>query len=337
MNKFRLLFQIFLVLVFLAGLYVILKLSKMGKRETFYEGADEDVVDNENEDLDVSNVDLDVSNAEVDDSQNAEVENSVPVIQLSSDNSLPTPAISEIPVEPTPISIIISKNDVTTLAPIDISKIMTTTPYSTYVTEPPQEEEEEEEEEEVPEEPELEYGMTTTPYAVYTTTAVPEEPEVTEEKEEEVTLAPEETTTPLPEETTTPFPEETTTLAPYQGSSAMTPLPLTTSSTPAGVPFPKETPYYNPGSTDTGYKAFDPLSFDIDNYEYIAKVNKSTQPDGLSDNPMDPNWGGVMYTQKILNTGKYDENIITKPLLFQPKGIFIDGIPSPFDKPKDIL
>lgn len=325
MNKFRLLFQIFLVLVFLAGLYVILKLSKMGKRETFYEGADEDVVDNEN-------ADLDVSNEEVDDSQNAEVEDSVPLIQLSSDNSLPTPAISEIPVEPTPISIIISKNDVTTLAPIDISKIMTTTPYSTYVTEPPQEEEEE-----IPveEEPELEYGMTTTPYAVYTTTAVPEEPE--EPEEQEVTLAPDETTTPLPEETTTPFPEETTTLTPYQGSSAMTPIPLTTSSTPAGVPFPTETPYYNPGSTDTGYKAFDPLSFDIDNYEYIAKVNKSTQPDGLSDNPMDPNWGGVMYTQKILSSGKYDENIITKPLLFQPKGIFIDGIPSPFDKPKDIL
>jgi len=312
----------------------------MGKRETFYEGVD----NSENVDLDVSNTDLPT------DSQNIEIDSSIPMIQSSDNSILPTPSISLKSADPTPISIVVSKNDETTLSPsvpqnvsvlpqsvstlppIDISKIATT-PYSTYVTEPPQE---------IPEEqtpldtsPELDYGMTPTPLTEYTTTEVPQ---VTEEPE--VTLAPQETTTPfsqdmpVSQDTTSPFPQDTTTLTPYQGTTTVTPASLTTTFAPA---FPTEPPYYSPDSTDTGYKAFDPLSFDIDNYEYIAKVNKSTQPDGLSDNPMDPNWGGVMYTQKVLSSGKYDENIITKPVLFQPKGIFIDGIPSPFDKPKDIL
>jgi len=87
---------------------------------------------------------------------------------------------------------------------------------------------------------------------------------------------------------------------------------------------------------ESGYAAFDPLNEDISNYEYIGKEYASSQPDGLSDNPMDPNWGGVMYTQNMIKSGKYIDNNINKPLLFQPKGIFIDNIPSAFGKPKDI-
>jgi hypothetical protein len=88
---------------------------------------------------------------------------------------------------------------------------------------------------------------------------------------------------------------------------------------------------------DSKYSAFDPLNQDIDHYEYIAKEFVSSQPDGLSDNPMDPNWGGVMYTQNVIKSGKYAENNVNKPLLFQPKGIYIDNIPSVFGKPQDIL
>ena len=87
---------------------------------------------------------------------------------------------------------------------------------------------------------------------------------------------------------------------------------------------------------DSGYAAFDPLNEDINHYEYVAKEFASSQPDGLSDNPMDPNWGGVMYTQNMIKSGKYVDNNVNKPLLFQPKGIFIDNIPSAFGKPKDI-
>jgi hypothetical protein len=85
------------------------------------------------------------------------------------------------------------------------------------------------------------------------------------------------------------------------------------------------------------YAPFDPLNQDINHYEYVAKEFASSQPQGLSDNPMDSNWGGVMYTQNAIKSGKYDENNITKPLLFQPKGIFVDSVPSGFAKPQDVL
>jgi hypothetical protein len=88
---------------------------------------------------------------------------------------------------------------------------------------------------------------------------------------------------------------------------------------------------------NSSYSNYDPLtSGDISKYEYVSKTDGSTQPDGLSDNPMDPNWGGVMYTQKMLDSGKYNDNIITKPILFQPKGLFLPGVPSAINKPKDI-
>jgi hypothetical protein len=88
---------------------------------------------------------------------------------------------------------------------------------------------------------------------------------------------------------------------------------------------------------ESPYSPFDPLSQDINNYQYVAKGFLSSQPTGLSDNPMDPNWGGVKYTQDVIKSGKYSENNITRPLLFQPKGVFIEEIPSAFGKPQDKL
>jgi len=88
---------------------------------------------------------------------------------------------------------------------------------------------------------------------------------------------------------------------------------------------------------DSSYAPFDPLNEDINHYEYVAKEFASSQPTGLSDNPMDPNWGGVKYTQDIIKSGKYNDNNITKPLLFQPKGVFIDAVPTAFGKPEDKL
>jgi hypothetical protein len=89
-----------------------------------------------------------------------------------------------------------------------------------------------------------------------------------------------------------------------------------------------------PGSP---YAPFDPLNEDINHYEYVAKEFASSQPSGLSDNPMDPNWGGVKFTQDVIKSGKYNDNNITKPLLFQPKGLYIDAVPSAFGKPQDKL
>ena len=51
---------------------------------------------------------------------------------------------------------------------------------------------------------------------------------------------------------------------------------------------------------------------------------------------MDPNWGGVEYTQQMIDTGKYEENNITKPMLFQPKTAFMP-IDNKGPLPKDII
>jgi len=52
---------------------------------------------------------------------------------------------------------------------------------------------------------------------------------------------------------------------------------------------------------------------------------------------MDPNWAGVMYTQQMVDSGKYDDNNITKPMLFQPRGVYDPSMPTGYSQPKDIL
>ena len=84
------------------------------------------------------------------------------------------------------------------------------------------------------------------------------------------------------------------------------------------------------------YPGIDKYGFDSGTRTLSDEIHDSTKNTEISDNPMDPNWGGVLYTQKMVDSGKYDENIITKPLLFQPKGLFNVEVPSGFAQPKDI-
>jgi hypothetical protein len=75
-------------------------------------------------------------------------------------------------------------------------------------------------------------------------------------------------------------------------------------------------PPYNAGQ----FAGFDPLGLSIGVYTTLDQVHASTEnPGGLSDNPMDPNWGGVLYTQKQIQSGKYDERMVHKPNLLSIK------------------
>jgi hypothetical protein len=87
------------------------------------------------------------------------------------------------------------------------------------------------------------------------------------------------------------------------------------------------------------YPGFDPHGFNIGVYTQIDKVHDKTVTESgiYSDNPMDSNWGGVLHTEDAINSGKYDENIINRPLLFQPKVDFNTNLPSNIPPPKDIL
>jgi hypothetical protein len=48
------------------------------------------------------------------------------------------------------------------------------------------------------------------------------------------------------------------------------------------------------------YPAFDPMEPNAGSVNDHLKKLK-----GLSANPMDPNWGGDDYTQRLIDTGKY--------------------------------
>lgn len=67
-----------------------------------------------------------------------------------------------------------------------------------------------------------------------------------------------------------------------------------------------DNPPYNQGQ----YAGYDPQGQFVGKYTTLDKIHDSTQQifPGGSPNAMDPNWGGVLFTENILNTGFYDEN-----------------------------
>ena len=92
-------------------------------------------------------------------------------------------------------------------------------------------------------------------------------------------------------------------------------------------------PPYNIGN----YPGFDPQGQYIGVYTNLDKVHDSTKNNKISDNPMDPNWAGTEYTQQMIDSGKYEENNITMPILFTPKTAFYPTIAGPTPPPTDIL
>jgi hypothetical protein len=82
---------------------------------------------------------------------------------------------------------------------------------------------------------------------------------------------------------------------------------------------------------------FDPYGQDVGLYTEVDKLHDSTEMNKISDNPMDSNWAGITYTQQMIDSGKYVDNYISKPVLFQPKVAFQPSIRGPFPPPKDEL
>lgn len=71
------------------------------------------------------------------------------------------------------------------------------------------------------------------------------------------------------------------------------------------------------------YSGFDPYGLYVGRITNVDQIGFSTEKDKISDNPMDTNWGGVLYTQKAVDSGKYDENIVTRSSYPTPKTSFI--------------
>ena len=70
-------------------------------------------------------------------------------------------------------------------------------------------------------------------------------------------------------------------------------------------------PPWNAGT----YQGFDPIGLHIGQYTKVDAIHDSTHKGGgLSENPMDPNWGGVIYTKNAVDSGKYKDNEVYPPI-----------------------
>ena len=65
------------------------------------------------------------------------------------------------------------------------------------------------------------------------------------------------------------------------------------------------------------YAGFDPTGLYVGRYTVLDKIHDSTEMAPISDNPMDSNWGGVIYTHNVVKSGKYKENEVMPPTLYQ--------------------
>ena len=62
------------------------------------------------------------------------------------------------------------------------------------------------------------------------------------------------------------------------------------------------------------YQGFDPTGQNVGQYTTLDALHNSTfQGKPLSENPMDGNWGGVIYTKQAVDSGKYKENEVVPP------------------------
>lgn len=65
-----------------------------------------------------------------------------------------------------------------------------------------------------------------------------------------------------------------------------------------------------------GYYGFDPTSQYVGKFTVLDQIHNSTMTqntDGLSNNPMDPNWGGAVFTANKVEDGLYEGNSVQPP------------------------
>jgi hypothetical protein len=65
------------------------------------------------------------------------------------------------------------------------------------------------------------------------------------------------------------------------------------------------------GYNQNMYPGFDPHGLNIGRMTESDVIHQSTEKAEISDNPMDSNWGGVLYTQRKIDDGKYVEREVT--------------------------
>jgi hypothetical protein len=101
------------------------------------------------------------------------------------------------------------------------------------------------------------------------------------------------------------------------------PTPLVNKENPADIiDSNRDNPPYNSGN----YAGFDPLGLHIGEYTVLDQIHDSTENAPISDNPQDSNWGGVLYTESAIQSGKYADRVVTRPNYVTPKGNQYPGL-----------
>lgn len=114
------------------------------------------------------------------------------------------------------------------------------------------------------------------------------------------------------------------------GAPALTPIP---SLPPSNTP-----PQNESNSKNSLYSGFDPYGFDVGKYKKLDKVHDSTSASPMSDNPMDPNWGGTEYTKGAVDSGKYIENNVYPVTYSMPGGVqFYPGLHKTYPDPPNFV
>jgi hypothetical protein len=82
------------------------------------------------------------------------------------------------------------------------------------------------------------------------------------------------------------------------------------------------------GYNQNMYAGFDPYGQYVGKFTDVDQIHVSTEKANVSDNPMDINWGGVLYTQGKIDEGKYKLNEVTPTNYTTPTGGEVIPIPN---------
>jgi len=91
----------------------------------------------------------------------------------------------------------------------------------------------------------------------------------------------------------------------------------------------------NPPYNANQHMSFDPYGQYIGKYTQLDAIHDATfKGVSISENPMDENWGGVLYTKSAVDSGKYAENEVAPPTANGPWKLPSDNIRTGIDAQK---
>ena len=71
----------------------------------------------------------------------------------------------------------------------------------------------------------------------------------------------------------------------------------------------------HPPFNQNQFAGFDPQGFNVGQFTELDRIHNSTANASISDNPMDTNWGGTLFSREAVESGKYADREVGKQTL----------------------